>query len=99
MKAVLSADRYRRLKQLSFRDMNEFIVRIYDDGYDQGKKDLLEQQKREQAAAAPEITFGDQELYELLMGIPGFGPVRSMAVIDAIYEKVEGMNDGTEGKA
>ena len=60
---------------------------------------LLEQQKREQAAAAPEITFGDQELYELLMGIPGFGPVRSMAVIDAIYEKVEGMNDGTEGKA
>jgi Fic family protein len=80
-KMEITRQQYKDIKKKDHREMNEFLIRFWQDGYNDGLK------------AAKKTKISPAEIEQEISEIKGMGEVKTKAVMQKIYKLFEGVEN------
>lgn len=96
MKKALDFNTYKRLKKMSFNDMNRWIRSFWNAAYHSGIDDAVEngvvevkEQTPESVSVFPDnldVAICDEDLFDLLVSVNGIGEKRAVEIMNKMKE-------------
>lgn len=78
----ITRNEYRHFRNMSYQELVLYLMRFYKIAYQDGMEDQLKQIEKDQKEM---LKLDDEELYRILLEIPGIGEKRAEKILDRLF--------------